>query len=197
MCEQLTVCGAARPRAARHTVALSYDTVKCPHHPPVPEGPWSEQARYGGGAPPATPPVWAARRGEVTRALARTQQHTHARAALASAVFMLPSTRVEVRQYPGFSRRARLSRARQRRDRHREPAARHIAVAQQAALATPHARRAAGGFGAGNLHPTSPRARVQSAARRPYRLPPRRPLPCGSLHEASARDEVKLYESGG
>ena len=158
-----------------------------PPPPPRPRRSVVRQARYGGGAPPATPPVWAARRGEVTRALARTQQHTHARAALASAVLMLPSTRVEVRQYPGFSRRARLSRARQRRDRHREPAARHIAVAQRAALATPHARRAAGGFGAGNLHPTSPRARVQSAARRPDRIPPPPPSPAWITARSSAR----------
>ena len=130
------------------------------------------------------------------RAVARTHRHTQARAAHASAVLPLPSTHVERMSVSRSPRWARLSRAHQRRDRRREPAARHIAVAQRAALATPHARRAAGGFGAGSLHPTSPRARVQSAARRPDRLHPRRPLPRGSLHEASARDEAKLYESG-
>ena len=87
--------------------------------PRVPEGPRSEQARYGFmevWLPPRCFPVRAATRGEVMRALARSHRHTQARAAHATAVLMHPSTHGEARQYPGFSRRTRLSRGRQRSD---------------------------------------------------------------------------------
>ena len=66
--------------------------------------------------PPRCLPVRAAARGEVMRALARSHRHTQARAAHATAVLMHPSTHGEARQYPGFSRRTRLSRDHQRSD---------------------------------------------------------------------------------
>ena len=93
------------PRAERRIVALSYIQLNAPTTPTFPKVRGPSKLGMVVGHSPLHPPVRAAVRGVVMRALAQMPRSTHARTAHAPAVLMLPSTHGEARLYPGFLRR--------------------------------------------------------------------------------------------